>query len=101
MSMTVDIITANQGLSEAITGAKRLVWRALLLHALDDAQISSEEPDNVKNSRRVEEKVMKILIYDIKICLLTWRDLEIATCKELFKVDMELEECSQLCSLRV
>lgn len=66
MSMTIDIIIANQGLSETITGAKRLGWRALLAHALEDAQISSEESSNAKNSRRVEEKVMKILVYDYK-----------------------------------
>lgn len=79
MSKTVDIITTNQGVSEAITGTKRLGRRALLLHTLEDTHISSEESDNVKNSRGVEERVTKIPIYDYKkyVSLLgvTWESL--------------------------
>lgn len=62
MSLTVDTVTAKQGLREAITGAKRLGWRTLSLRAPEDAHISlEEESGSVQNSRRMEEKVMKIL----------------------------------------
>lgn len=67
MSMTIDTVTAKQGLREAITGATRLGWRTLLLPALEDARISlEEESGSVQNSRRMEGKVMKILTYHDK-----------------------------------
>lgn len=52
---------------EAIIRARRLGWRELCLHALEYAQISSEEAsDSVQKSRRTEETVTKIPTHDYK-----------------------------------